>query len=145
MKRLALCFLGLTLLTGCGGKSAGPPRYDVSGAVTFDGKPVPAGVLMFRPDASKGNSGPATTIRIVDGAFDTQVAGMGVVPGEHKVTITGYDGMTDTANELPDGRPLFRRYEEQATIGEEATTIDFDVPKSASEPAKNQRRRRSDV
>ena len=31
---------------GCGG-SDGPPRYEVSGAVTYDGRPVPKG--MRRP------------------------------------------------------------------------------------------------
>ena len=141
-------FVGLLVLSvaiGCGGGPAGPPRYDVSGSVTYDGKPLPVGHIMFQPDTNKGNSGPATTIRIVDGEFNSQSSGTGVVAGEHRVYISGYDGVADVANELPDGMPLFRRYEQQLSIEESNSGLQFDVPKGANEAPSNKGSRPSDV
>ena len=43
----------LLLAAGCG--EAGPARYHVSGKVTFNGQPVPAGQIVFEPDPTAGN------------------------------------------------------------------------------------------
>ena len=70
------------LLTGCGG---GPRLGKVSGRVTFNGKPVPTGTIMFYPDA-----GPAAVGAIgPDGTYTltTIKPGDGAVVGSHRVTI----------------------------------------------------------
>jgi hypothetical protein len=72
--------LGLAL-AGCGGPRLGK----VSGRVTFNGKPVPTGTIMFHPDA-----GPAAVGAIgPDGTYTltTIKSGDGAVVGSHRVTI----------------------------------------------------------
>ena len=39
-------FMPVLVLAGCG-RQSGPPRHELSGTVTFDGKPVPAGEIQF--------------------------------------------------------------------------------------------------
>jgi hypothetical protein len=70
------------VLTGCSG---GPRLGKVSGKVTFKGKPVPTGTIMFYPDA-----GPAAVGAIgPDGTYTltTIKPGDGAVVGSHRVTI----------------------------------------------------------
>jgi hypothetical protein len=59
-------------LVGCGGKG------NVSGTVTLDGKPLPAGKISFLP-----NKGPAVTAEIKDGKYSAK----GVPAGNAKVTV----------------------------------------------------------
>lgn len=112
---------------GCGGRNDGPSRYRVSGAVTFDGKPIPAGVIVFSPDLAKKNDGPQGMAEIRDGKFDTSWGtGKGVVGGPMLITVGG--------TETPDGKPLCR-YEFTADLPRENTTRDIAVPKSAASKA----------
>jgi hypothetical protein len=53
----------ILISAGCG--SSGPPRYHISGKVTYGGQPVAAGSVMLVPDTSQGNTGPAVSV----GAF----------------------------------------------------------------------------
>jgi hypothetical protein len=78
----------LAVIPGCG--DGGPRRYEVSGQVTYDGKPVPTGYLYFEPDKSQGNDGPGTQIGLSDGQYKT-APGRGVIGGPHIVTITGLE------------------------------------------------------
>ncbi|ASV74064.1 hypothetical protein THTE_1462 [Thermogutta terrifontis] len=94
------------LLSGSGG--GGPKTYHVSGTVTLDGKPVPAGSILFEPDQSKGNTGPAGFAKIKDGKYDTRQNGRGTVGGPHVVRIIALDGVP--AEELPEGTPLAPEY-----------------------------------
>jgi hypothetical protein len=116
------------LLSGCGG-SDGPPRYQVSGAVTYDGKPVPKGHVTFNPDTAQGNSGPGGGAPIVNGKYRT-TADMGVVGGPHQVKIVGYDGVPVNmeGEELPDGTPLFTPYQTTVDFPEEKTEQNFEIP-----------------
>jgi hypothetical protein len=71
-----------TVLTGCSG---GLRLGKVTGKVTFKGKPVPTGTIMFHPDA-----GPAAVGAIgPDGTYTltTIKPGDGAVVGSHRVTI----------------------------------------------------------
>ncbi|MCR9119920.1 MAG: hypothetical protein NXI22_23535, partial [bacterium] len=77
--RWLFLFTGVALLTGCG--ESGPVRYQVSGKVQFQGKPVPAGSVIFTPDTAQGNSGPQGVAEIVDGAYRTSGGGLGTVGG----------------------------------------------------------------
>jgi hypothetical protein len=116
--------LGLAAAAGCGG---GAGRYDVSGKVTFGGKPVPAGTVVFEPDAAKGNDGPQGFAPITGGTYDTARGGRGTVGGPHRVTVLGCDGVRVTETS-PQGKPLFDPYVTAADLPRATTTVDFDVP-----------------
>jgi hypothetical protein len=77
--------------TGCGG-SNGPVRHDVTGTVTYEGKPIESGVVVFDPDASKQNKGPQAFARVIQGQFSTADSGKGMVGGPHVLTISGMVG-----------------------------------------------------
>ena len=87
--RCLLSVLGLACsltLVGCGGDGL-PPRYAVSGTVTFKGQPLAKGEITFMPDVPTGRGGSAV---IKDGAFKltTQEEGDGAFPGSYTVIIT---------------------------------------------------------
>jgi len=113
---------------GCGG-DAGPARYDLSGTVTYDDRPVPAGYILFAPDKSQGNQGPGAQADIRDGHYQTP-AGQGAVGGPHVVTISGFDGVAfgEGPATNPMGKPLFATYQTKADLPKEAGTRDFSVP-----------------
>ncbi len=85
---LGTCLLGSCLLVGC---ESGPPMAPVSGRVTFNGKPLEFGTVMFQ--LSSGGQ-PARGQIQSDGTFElgTFAAGDGAIVGEHKVRITSYSG-----------------------------------------------------
>jgi hypothetical protein len=128
---LAAAVAGVLVLSGCGGDS-GPQRYNVSGSVTFDGKPVPAGSVLFEPDRSKGNSGPAAAVKIKDGKYDSKIDGKGTVGGPHVVKITGMDGVPQ--EDFPDGTVLFAEYSTTVDLPKGDGVQDFDVPATAGAP-----------
>lgn len=123
----AALLLGLACLNGCGGAD-GPPRFQVSGSVTHAGQPVPAGSIMFQPDGSKGNKGPAGFAKIKDGKYDTKIDGEGAIGGPHLVVITALNGVANP--DSPDGVPLCPDFNTAVDLPKEKTTKDFDIPKS---------------
>lgn len=60
--------LVLTLAIGCG--PAGPPKFPLSGAVTFKGEPVVKGTLTLIPESSTARTAAAP---IVDGKYVTEL------------------------------------------------------------------------
>ena len=109
--------------SGCGSsEDGGPVRYRVSGTVTFDGNPVPAGTIYFQP--APGNPGPQGFATIVDGEYDTADSGKGTVGGAHSVRIEGADAS---------GTPIFVPHFEDLNLSTEASTHEFDVPASAAD------------
>ena len=130
LTRALLLACGLGLL-GCGGSDSGPRRFDVSGAATFDGKPIVNGSISFSPDTSKGNSGPGSFAQIRDGNYET-TAGMGPVGGPHVLTIMGLAKLPGSG---PPGEivpPLFSSYRMEVDLPREDTSYDIDVPASAA-------------
>ena len=121
-----LVLVGLSL-AGCG--RSGPPRYELSGTVTYGGQPLPAGVIFFDPDVRQGNDGPQGFAHIQDGRYDTRQKGKGQVGGPHRVRIFGFDG--HPGPELPMGKPLFSEYQADHHLPRENSTRDFDVPAPA--------------
>ena len=119
---MALALL-TTVVVGCGGNS-GPKKATLSGTVTYQGKPVPRGEMTFEPDTAKGNTGPGSVARIVDGAYDMK-GGMGVVGGPHIVRITGFDGVPDGDN--TDGKLLFEPWTTEVDLPKESGKYDFIV------------------
>lgn len=88
----------MVLACGCG--PAGPRTYPVSGTVTFDGKPVTQGDILFIPsDRSLGPEGG----RIVDGKF-----AMRSKEGKCQVEITAVEVGPNTPR--VDGVPVIINY-----------------------------------
>jgi hypothetical protein len=114
----------LVLLPGC---ERGPRLYDVSGKVMYKGKPLPAGVIYFDPDVTKGGDGPQGYAVIKAGEYSTAAAGgKGVVGGRHIARIEGFDGKPGA--ELPLGRPLFTDFQQALDLPRAEATQNFDVP-----------------
>lgn len=131
----ARCGLWLAIaacgLAGCSETTSGPDRFDVSGTVTYDGAPVPAGQIQFRPDSAKGHSGPAGFATITNGRYDTSRKGRGTVGGPHVVVIVGFTGPPPTdvqSDEDLADNSLFSEYQISADLPTETGQLDFDVP-----------------
>ena len=90
--------LAAAVISGCG-KKGGLETAPVSGKVTYRGKPLTTGTVMFVP-----GEGPAATGEINSAGvykLTTYTSGDGAVIGKHKVTITALQGMGDA---LPEQR-----------------------------------------
>lgn len=122
----ALSFFALAALTllGCGGPT-GPETYKLTGSVTYQGQPVPAGEIQFTPNSREGNSGPGTIAAIKDGKYETP-DGRGVVGGSYGVRIVGYDGRANSESDY--GISLFPPHSEKADLPKEDATVDFEIP-----------------
>lgn len=84
--RRQVCGLAVVLVVvvGCTtGEQDDLPREAVSGVVTLDGKPLPAGLIRFAPQPPGPTEG-GTLVR--DGAFSIDRAN-GLVPGHYVVSI----------------------------------------------------------
>ncbi len=114
---------GLLLFAGCAEKDDG--RYDLSGVVTIDGKPIPVGEISFEPDGKSGNKGPASFVPIKDGKY-TVKGESGVIGGKYTVTIIGFDGVA--VGEASDGKELLKKpFLEKIDLPKENSTRDFDI------------------
>jgi hypothetical protein len=121
----AAAFLALAVaLVGC---SSEEKLYDVSGTVTFDGKPIPKGLIFFDPDATKGETGPQGFANIIDGKFNTTPEGKGVRGGSYVVRVNGFDGKE--AAEAPFGQYLFPEHEEKRDLPKASSELIIDVKK----------------
>lgn len=125
----------MVVLAGCGGHRDAP-RYDLSGTVNYDGRPVPAGYLVFQPEAAAGNSGPASQADIHDGRYRT-LPGRGTIGGPHVVSIFGFDGkpyrmaedIKGPAMVNTMGKPLFATSTVKANLPKQTAVHDFVIPK----------------
>ena len=126
-----VAMLTFCLMCGCGDSQDGPQRFQVSGNVSYDGKPVPKGFITFEPDSKAGNKGPGGGASIVNGRYKTD-SDRGVVGGPHLVRIVGYDGVAASVEgeRLADGKPLFSTFETSFDFPKQNGTRDFDVPKA---------------
>jgi hypothetical protein len=129
--RLIVCVVPL-FLTACGQPSN---RFDLSGTVTFKGRPVPAGVIVINPDLSKGNDGPQGFAEIRDGRFDTRTLAKGAPSGAVVLVIDGFDGKAQP--EAPYGQPLFVGHKVWVELPKEPTEKNIDVPDSAAAKVPN--------
>jgi len=115
------------VLAGCGGERV----YPLSGTVTYQGKPVPTGNIVFEPDAAAGNKGPAAFATIKDGHYDTRDgASRGTIGGPHLVRIQGRDGIP--RGELLNGMPLFRDYNTTVDLPKKSGEQNFEVPATSA-------------
>lgn len=112
--------------TGCG--PAGPPRHHLEGRVTFDGKPVPSGLIRFEADTTRGNSGPVGYAAIKDGLYATATQGSkGALKGPLVAIMTGGPAFDPTV-EFP--KMWFEEHRATLELDPKAyiSRFDFDVP-----------------
>ncbi|WP_198000393.1 hypothetical protein [Gimesia alba] len=127
--------IGCLLLAGCSAGSSDVTLYDVSGTVSYNGKPVPFGSVLFIADADEGNAGPQGVAEINDGKFNTAEAGRGVVGGAYKVIIKGRSVRASAEDDEGQGaEPLFADYQTAVVFPEENTEQKFEVPERQSKP-----------
>jgi hypothetical protein len=121
-----LVFAVLGLGAGCG-HGNGPQRYNLSGAVTYAGQPVPAGIIVFEPDDAAGNQGPGTVAEFSGGRYYTP-RGRGTVGGPHVVRIIGYTAQPEGGDDSTGARPLFEEYKTQVDLPQSNASHDFHIP-----------------
>ncbi|QDU07683.1 hypothetical protein [Gimesia aquarii] len=112
----------LCALIGCGGSNSGLTKYDYSGTVTFNGKPIPIGYISFEPDSLPG---PGSMAKIIEGRYETP-AGKGLLGGPYKILISGFEGSSNP-EALGDGAPIFVDYHLIMTLPEKSTTQNFEI------------------
>jgi hypothetical protein len=128
MMRLCLRFawllwvVGLVIFAAC---SQEEKLYRVSGSVTFNGKPIPKGLIFFDPQAE----GPQGFANIEDGKYDTSLPGKGrgVRGGAYNIRVSGFTGIEK--NEAPFGDALFPEYSDTKDLPKADSMFDLDVPK----------------
>jgi hypothetical protein len=111
---------------GCG--EGGPTRYHVAGRATLGGEPIPEGVVIIEPDASRGNTGRQAYAPIRNGHFDTADGGEPVVPG---AVIFRVEGRSPATAAYPAGVPLCSDYRLRAELPAKRSDFDVAVPASA--------------
>ena len=95
---LALCVF---LNAGCQQKPA--TLNSVSGKVLLKGTPLPAGVIVFSPDTSRGESGRVAMSKIEsDGSYNLKTDDKpGVAPGWYRVTVASLANGSSTYDTAP--------------------------------------------
>ncbi|MFI4873935.1 MAG: hypothetical protein ACIALR_01265 [Blastopirellula sp. JB062] len=120
---IATCFL-----VGCSTNTDGIMRYELSGDVTFQGKPVVNGQITLEPDAQQGNKGPASTAVIKDGKYQVERP-RGLVGGAYVARLTGYGAPVEGGGaDVNYGPPLFENLEMRFKAPTENSTHSFDIP-----------------
>jgi hypothetical protein len=126
MCRYLLVVTVTVLAIGCG--AAPTPLIPVKGVVTYDGKPLTTGTVLFRPDSARGNSG-AEVVGTIDenGTYVLRTgtgpqAREGAAPGWYKVGVVAVrepDATAKRVGGLPPARvPLIPlKYADAANSG----------------------------
>lgn len=88
MSRYFLVGLIVLFLAGCG-SSDSVPLVKVTGTVSYQGQPLPGGMIVFTPDSAKGGQGPFASAMIQpDGSFTLSSGdAVGAAPGWHRITV----------------------------------------------------------
>ena len=120
--------LPLLMLVLAGGCTPQPAEFHVQGTVTFQGKPVPAGIVFFDPDAVKKNDGPQGFATIKEGKFDTRESQRPVGSGAYIARISGFEGKPKF--EQPYGDTIFREYHLPVDLPAKDSTHDIVVPET---------------
>jgi hypothetical protein len=83
---LFACFA--LLLAGCG-RPAAPTLCPVAGKVTYQGRPVPTGTIVFTPNSEHGTDGELARAEIQpDGSYRLKCGEQfGTAPGTYRVTV----------------------------------------------------------
>lgn len=125
---LLACLLVFAFVLASGCSDGTLPRYQLSGTLTYNGEPVPSGVIILTPDEKKGNRGPQTYLVVEDGKYDSKK--YGPIAGPHTVEIGGsHDFETTQGPDGPEtvGKDLFPTHRENFDMPKKATTHDFEI------------------
>jgi hypothetical protein len=121
----------------------GPPKREIahlSGKITLNGKPIPAGFINFIPGVGGGE---AKQFDIKDGQYNTaEGPNPGIYPGENRIYIQGTDGKVPSgadADFWPKGKQVMNPYEFNFTVPSGTNTKDIEVPASYGQNVKVQR------
>jgi hypothetical protein len=120
--RVAAFLFASCLLAGC---AAEEKVYQITGTVTYDGKPVPAGLVLFDPEPGTGGAQGSAAVK--DGKFATTADGQGIRGGAYTIRVLGFDGKPGT--EAPLGNSLFPEYEFKKELPKGNSELNIDVPK----------------
>jgi len=87
----------LLLAAGCGTGTGEVELVPVYGKVTFRGRPLAGGTIVFVPDPERGAHGPlALAVLDAQGRFTLHSDGRpGVVPGWHRITVAAAQSVED--------------------------------------------------
>ena len=109
MRMVGSLTLGLLLLAGCAPKSGTP--VPVSGKVYYKGTLLHGGLIVFTPDAAKGESGPSAYGEIgPDGSYKLMTDNVvGANPGWYRVTVASLSN-TFSSLETPPVSLIPERY-----------------------------------
>jgi hypothetical protein len=121
--KIFLFFISLFLLSGCG--DTGTKLYHISGEITYDGKPVPEGVIYFTPNSSTGKLETQGLAFILNGKYNT-TNGRGVSAGSISVVISGSQHLAGKEEVTA----LFEDYIEEFEMPNQNTVKNFDVPRN---------------
>jgi hypothetical protein len=115
---------------GCGDSSGVGPTFPVAGKVTLNDAPVTAKttIVLFKPDASKGNASPFQPTGTVDadGVYTLKTEGKkGAPPGWYKVVVTAREDSPTVHPNNPKDHPASKSLV-PAKYGD-ATTSPFSV------------------
>ncbi|GHT26100.1 hypothetical protein FACS18942_02880 [Planctomycetales bacterium] len=118
-----LCSLFLPLF-GCGEKLQG-----FSGSVTYGGKPLPAGIITFGPDAEHGNlMGAANVAAIKDGRYALPV-NQGISGGWYRVSVESTEHVDGA--EGGSEKHLIPPYSFSHEFKPDEKTFDIEIPAAA--------------
>ena len=133
LRGLFLATVGLTL-AGCG--ATGPGMAQVTGKVTYGGKPVPKGLVSFVPAAPGGRNATGQIDEAGNYRLQTENPGDGALTGDYNVSIAARDDVVldfIPKKPVPPKYLVPAKYENPATSDLKATvksgsnTVDFDL------------------
>lgn len=110
-------------MLGCESRST--TRHHLSGIVTWQGKPVPAGRIIFSPVRTKDFDTDVSYAPITNGHFDTAVKGLGHFGGPYDLIISGFDGVP--REHAPLGAPLFQTRTLRESLPARLNTMQIDL------------------
>ena len=123
---LSVMLLAITVTAPVGCGKPGPKRYQLSGKITWAGKPIPAGMLYIEPDLAAGRNGLQGYAIIQKGEYDTRKGGQGHSGGKSVLRIFAGDGVA--SGEATMGKPLFPEYSWNEELPAADATKDIEIP-----------------
>jgi hypothetical protein len=108
------------LSAGCGGRRS--DRHPLTGAVTYQGRPVPSGQILF---FSAETTNPLGVAVIKDGVYST-IDGRKPGLGPQVARLSLSDGVV--SDMLPHGQPIAPEQQVEITLNAGETTKDFHLP-----------------
>ena len=132
--RLHGLFLAAISLTMAGCGATGPGMAQVTGKVTYQGKPVPKGTVSFVPTAPGGRNATGQIDESGNYRLQTENPGDGALTGDYSVSIAARDDVVldyIPRKPIPPKYLAPAKYENPATSGLKATvksgsnTVDF--------------------